>query len=117
MAVNSSTTGASPLTTPRVWLSLLAGPIVWLTQTVANEWIISHACSRALILGLMAVALGVTAIGAFAGLSAVRPDHAHEPETHRTLQFVAFGGFLVSLVFVLIILWSGVTAAATPGCE
>jgi hypothetical protein len=129
------TTATSPLrpASPKphagtgLWYALLAPPAAWAAQEllgwffgertcggltpVAVRWIVFGISAAALILALVGVSLGWTA---WQTRNDISDPLASE---HRDrISFMAFGGFLVSTIFAIAIVWAGLSAAFLSDC-
>lgn len=119
-----------------LWFGLLAGPIVWSIYFIVGYGATEYVCKLGLlefrILGLAAISaiiVGLTLIALlitlYAGFLAYRnwqrvgKDASEGPPSHRpeeNTQFMAQAGMLLSGLFTLIILLTGIPAFVLPPC-
>ena len=108
-----------------LWFGLLAPPAAWALQ----EWLgwgfgertcaeLTPALVRWIVLGASVAALAIALLGmnrSWAMWHAAGRDVA-DPEHHDRVDFMAFGGFLVSTIFAIAIAWGGLSSAFLSDC-
>ena len=115
------------------WFSVAGAPVAWFTQELLGWLVASQGCAQpdraailspaamriteiaiaivALVVALLALRQGVVA-WRHAGDARFRALHAGNRPT-----FLAAAGIIVSAVFVVGIVWAGLSAALLPVCE
>lgn len=116
-----------------LWFGLLAGPLVWSVYFIAGYGLVEFACKLGLLqfnlLGLNAIAaaiIGLTLIALlvtlYAGLLAyqkwqqVRRDELDSGQAEKSRVFMAQAGVLLSGLFALLILLTGIPAFILRPC-
>jgi hypothetical protein len=119
-----------------LWFGLLAGPITWSVYFMAGYSLIEFTCKLGLlefrILGLAAlsaIVVGLTLIALlvtlYAGFLAYRnwqqvqedePDRAQQSRPEENSRFMALAGMLLSGLFSLLILLTGIPTFFLPPC-
>jgi hypothetical protein len=108
-----------------VWFGLLGAPAAWAVQLVVGYGFEEAACSSGsatgaiepLIATLTVVAgavAGASAASGYAIWRAVRSGTTEDPR--GLLSFMGFGGLLMSLLFLPLIVVSGIQVAALDAC-
>jgi hypothetical protein len=113
-----------------LWLSLLAGPILYMVYFFAGYMLAEAACQlefwqRSLfgLPGWVAVEMGLTmvtiALIILAGNQALRYWRAthHTPAENGTGQFLAFGGLFLAPLFIYITLITGIFMIVLQPCS
>ena len=111
------------ITERRLWFGLLAAPVAWGIEGLAGWAIGGHVCSGLAIgtaRGLVGViSLVMLAVGAAGLLAAWRSwqEVASLPHPRGDrVQFMAMGGVLVSVPFLIGIFWFGLNGWLVTGC-
>lgn len=104
------------------WTSfaLLAPPAAWAVQ----EWLgwffgqrtctaLTPAAVRWVLLAVSLAALAVTLTGVARGWRLWRDN---DPDHHDRVDFMAFGGLLVSGIFTIAVIWAGLSTAFLSDC-
>jgi hypothetical protein len=130
------TTAAPPLRTasPKphpgaggLWYALLAPPAAWAAQELLGWFFGERTCGelapatvRWIVFGMSVLALAVALVGVSLGWRMWQTrDHTSDPlaSEHRDrISFMAFGGFLVSTIFAIAIVWAGLSSAFLSDC-
>jgi hypothetical protein len=128
-------TAPQPYNTRTLWLGLLAGPLTWIVYFMIGYLLVEAVCKSDFLnfslLGLPAVStiiLILTAIGVFitiyAGFISYRkwrqgPEAESligEQLSHKPVRFMALAGLLLSGLFTLIILMTGISVFILRPC-
>jgi hypothetical protein len=122
-----------------LWLSVLAGPVIWLVHFLASYLLVEAFCNLGWSFTLLGInglsfllviltVLGVVGTGLFALKSyrawkKVNWDHGLRDEFRETTrwsegagEFMHFSGFLLSLLFTATILMVGIPVLFLPAC-
>jgi hypothetical protein len=101
----------------------VAPPAAWAAQEWLGWYFGQRICQgltppavRWIVFGISVVALVVALVGVSRGWSALHDRAAAELDHRERVDFVAFGGFLVSSVFALAIVWAGLSTAFLFDC-
>jgi hypothetical protein len=104
-----------------VWYALLAPPVAWALQEWLGWYFGQRTCSalappsvRWILLGVSVAALAATLAGLARGWGLWR--EARDPDHRDRVDFLAFGGLLVSGVFTIAIVWAGLSTAFLSDC-
>lgn len=105
------------------WFGLLVPPLAWAVQGGLGWYFGQRMCRgltppsvRWILLGISIAALIVALAGVSRGWSAWHDSAAATSDHRDRVDFVAFGGFLVSSVFALAIVWAGLSTAFLFDC-
>jgi hypothetical protein len=119
-------TAESASTTALQWYGLLGAPLAWTAQLLVGYGVEEAACAPAgMRWGLgtgtwqlaVTIACGLVAVGgAAAAATLLRRVHRDAGDPFGRLGFMAAGGVLVSVVFVILIVLGGTSAVALPEC-
>lgn len=108
----------------QLWFTVLAGPVVWFASLLAGFAIAPRACAhgaRPLLLGVMAIALIVTASAGWLAWRLWRQSGVEMPgESGGTVtqhRGLGLAGVLMSALFVVVILAQQVPNLMLGGCE
>ena len=119
---NVETNGRQPW---RWTFMFFAGPIMWALQLFIGYGLASYACSASkipvyvlgVIMALIVLAAGVLAYQSWQRLTPEeRPSLQAVDEPHEWPTFIAVGGFLVSLLFLGLIVITAVVALFLSPC-
>jgi hypothetical protein len=121
-----TSTAESVSTTALQWYGLLGAPLAWTAQLLVGYGAEEAACAPAgMRWGLgtgpwqlaITVACGFVAVGgAVAATTLVRRVHRGGGDPFGRVGFMAAGGVLVSVVFLILIVLGGTSAIALPEC-
>jgi hypothetical protein len=108
--------------TPRAaWYALIAPPLAWALQEWLGWYFGQRTCSsltppsvRWILLGVSAAALAASLYGV-AGVWTMSRDIV-DPDHRERVDFLSFGGLLVSGIFSIAIVWGGLSTAFLAGC-
>jgi hypothetical protein len=105
------------------WYGLLVPPVAWALQGGLGWYFGQRMCQgltppsvRWILFGVSIAALVLALVGVARGWNAWRAGIAADPEHRDRVDFVAFGGFLVSSIFALAIVWAGLASAFLFDC-
>ncbi len=111
------------ITSQRLWFGLIAAPAAWLIELLFGWWVGARICTSMSIpavrmtAGIFSVAmLAIAGTALFTGVHNWREATATERAAADRVEFMAFGGVLVSAAFVIAIVWSGLSAAVINVC-
>jgi hypothetical protein len=114
-------------TTALQWYGLLGAPLAWVAQLLVGYGAEEAACAPAgmrwgLETGTWQIALTIAcALAALAGAAAaatlLRRVHEGAADPFGRVAFMAAGGLLVSVVFLILIVLGGTSAVALPECH
>lgn len=104
------------------WYGLLVPPTAWALQEWLGWYVGQRSCSsleppsvRGILIGISVAALIAALIGVGRGWRAWNGGAADSDHRDR-VDFMAFGGLLVSSIFAIAIVWGGLSAALLSGC-
>jgi hypothetical protein len=109
------------MTTTSSWYGLLVPPSAWAVQEWLGWFFGQRSCStleppsvRWILLAVSVAALAAALVGVGRGWRAweATGDHDHQDR----VDFLAFGGLLVSGVFSIAIVWAGLSTGFLSGC-
>ena len=105
-----------------LWYGLLVPPTAWAVQEWLGWFFGQRTCSaleppsvRWILLGVSVAALAAALVGVGRGWQAGRPTVTDIDHSDR-VDFMAFGGLLVSSIFAIAIVWGGLSTAFISGC-
>jgi hypothetical protein len=111
------------ITPHRLWIGLVAAPLAWAVQGLLGWFFGARVCGSMsigavrLTVGLVGVAALLVALGGIAvGLENWRVATAGPRPAADRVEFMSFGGLLVSCVFVVAIGWAALNAVLVNGC-
>ena len=103
------------------WYGLLVPPAAWAVQEWLGWYFGQRTCSsleppsvRWILFGVSAAALVAALVGIGRSWGAWRD--AADPDHQDRVDFMAFGGLLVSGIFALAIVWGGLSTAFVSDC-
>jgi len=104
-----------------LWYGLVVPPTAWAVQEWLGWYFGQRTCSglqppsvRWILLGVSAAALALTLAGVARGWRVWR--ESGDEDHHDRVDFMAFGGLLVSAVFSIAIVWAGLSTAFLSDC-
>jgi len=113
---------AAPRSGEGGWYGLLVPPTAWAVQEWLGWYFGQRNCStlepasvRWILLAVTVAALAATLVGVGRGWHAWN-DSAGDTDHRERVDFMAFGGLLVSGVFAIAIVWAGLATAFLSGC-
>ena len=105
-----------------LWYGLAVPPAAWALQEWLGWYFGQRTCSsleppavRWILLGVSVAALAAVLVGVGRGWRAWRAT-ADDNDHQDRVDFMAFGGLLVSGVFAIAIVWGGLATAFVSGC-
>jgi len=105
------------------WYGVLAPPAAWAVQEWLGWYFGQRMCQglappsvRWILFGVSVAALVVALVGVARGWSAWRETVAVDSDHRDRVDFVSFGGFLISCIFALAIVWAGLATAFLFDC-
>ena len=122
--ISSAPPAAPPAS--RLWTPLIAGPAAWIAQGLLGWYVGSLPCGS-MSTGAARVALGAISIGALviavAGLLIARtnwlsasPEPLNALNASDRVQFISTIGLLTCAVFIVGIVWAGLTSVFLHDC-
>jgi hypothetical protein len=106
-----------------VWYGLLAPPAAWALQEWLGWYFGQRTCQglaptsvRWILLGVSAVALCVALAGVARGWSVWRDREVLDADHRDRVDFMAFGGLLVSAIFAIAVIWGALPTAFLSEC-
>jgi hypothetical protein len=106
----------------RLWFGLVAAPTAWAAEGLFGWWVGAQICTawsvgrvRAMVGVFSIVMLAVAIAGLLTGLRNWRDTSVTAKQVER-VEFMSFGGVLVSVAFVIGIFWSGLSAVFIDVC-
>lgn len=115
------------------WFSIAGAPAAWFAQGLLGWLVASQSCAqpdraailspaavRAVEIAIAVIALSIALLALRSGIAAWRhAGDAHLRAVHAQDRptFLAAAGIIVSVVFVVGIVWAGLSAALLPVCE
>ena len=102
------------------WYALLVPPAAWALQEWLGWYFGQRSCSsleppsvRLILLGVSMAALAAALVGVSRGW---RARCETDPDHRDRVDFMAFGGLLVSSIFAIAIVWGGLSTAFLADC-
>lgn len=110
-----------------LWYALLAPPAAWAGQELLGWFFGERTCGaltppavRWIVLAISIAAFGIALAGISRGWSRWRERTAAgdvmDTEARDRIEFMALGGFLVSSIFAIAIVWAGLSTAFLSDC-
>lgn len=122
-----------PVRTARLWVGMLLAPVSWLVMELFGYYLAARSCEPAhgipmsgtaypqtvqALLGLVFVVASVIGLlTALGNWRALRQSGGAEPPEYGRARFMAFGGVLVSALFLLGIVLFGLPALIVNACS
>jgi hypothetical protein len=111
----------------RLWFGILGAPVVWVALGGLG-WFFGERICTAMSIGAVRVVLGLLSLAALGTAIAAlwiawdnwqltnRDQDVMKLEGYDRVEFMAAGGFLVSAVFILAIVWAGLSTVFINVC-
>jgi hypothetical protein len=106
-----------------VWYALLAPPAAWAVQGGLGWYFGEQTCGglspgsvRGIVLAISIAALAIALVGMNRAWRSRGADDLLHGEHRDRAAFLAFGGFLVSTIFAIAIIWGGLSSAFLSDC-
>jgi hypothetical protein len=110
-----------------LWYALLAPPCAWAIQELLGWFFGERTCGSMAPLSVRWVLLAISALALLVALAGMSRGWARwrgranaadvmDTEARDRIEFMALGGFLVSSIFAIAIVWAGLSTAFLSDC-
>jgi hypothetical protein len=111
------------MTASRLWFPLVAPPLAFGAEGAFGWWAGAQLCtslsirSARVLIGMVSVAmLAIAIVALWTGIRGYREASATRDAAGDRIEFMALGGVLVSVSFVVGLIWSALNGVFVTGC-